>query len=148
MPTNDQALRETARGTAGPAGAGQPEQAGSEDLLGQARHGLDKAAEVTTAAAREAYRQGRQYARAASDRWPDAEHYLRDSTSSLHRYAAEHPFLTLVAGVGLGYALSMLLPTHAAENERAANDHRTRRSYAPQASVHAADSRPRPAGRS
>ena len=59
--------------------------------------------------ARDAYDQGRRYAQAAREHYPEAERYYREGSQTVRDYAVENPLLTLLAGVGIGYVLAWMI---------------------------------------
>ena len=81
-------------------GSEQERPSPAENLLQQAKETVGGIAGAASEAAREAYNQGSQYARAAGERYPEAERYYRESTQAVRQKAAEHPLLTLLAGFG------------------------------------------------
>jgi hypothetical protein len=83
----------------------------AEALLTQVKSTASDVADKASTAAREAYRQGADYARAAGERYPEAERYYREGTEVLRRQAGEYPILTLVVGIGIGYVLARVIHT-------------------------------------
>jgi len=81
----------------------------AEALLTQVRSAASDVADKASTAAREAYRQGAGYARAAGDRYPEAGRYYREGTEVVRRQAGEYPILTLVVGIGIGYMLARVI---------------------------------------
>jgi hypothetical protein len=99
----------------------QEGQGTAENLLGQARETVANVAGAASEAAREAYDQGRRYASAARERYPEAERYYQEGTQTVRQQAAENPLLTLLVGVGIGYALAWMIHSGGSgEGERAA----------------------------
>ena len=96
---------------------GQEGQSTAENLLGQARETVASVAGTASEAAREAYDQGRRYAGAARERYPEAERYYREGTEAVRQQAAENPLLTLLVGVGIGYALAWLIHSGGSDRE-------------------------------
>jgi hypothetical protein len=86
--------------------SGQEGQSTAENLLGQARDTVASVAGTASGAAREAYDQGKRYASSARESYPEAERYYRESIQTVRQKAAENPFLTLLMGLGIGYALA------------------------------------------
>ena len=67
-------------------------------------------------------------ARAAGERYPDAERYYQESTQAVGREAAEHPVLTFLVGIGIGYALAWMFHSGGSDaNERVRSYGRTGR---------------------
>ena len=118
--------------------AGQPMQGrssqgargGAEDLLGQARDTAERVRASASEAAREAYDRGQRYMRAARERYPEAERYYRESTQVVRQQASEHPLMTLLVGVGLGYVLALMLRGRS-RSEDVPDHARTRRGFTP-----------------
>ena len=111
--------------------SGRPGHGTAEKLAGQAKESFERAAGSASATAREAYEQGRRYMDAARDRYPEAERYLRESTQTVHQYAAENPLATLLFGVGIGYALAWMFYRSSGRGERVPDYAKTRRGYSP-----------------
>ena len=89
--------------------SGQEGQGTAEKLVGQVKETVGRAASSASDMARDAYDQGRRYARAARERYPEAERYYREGTQVVHQQAAEYPLLTLLVGVGIGYTLAWMV---------------------------------------
>ncbi len=90
-------------------GRSEPGQAPAEGLVGQAQETLEKVTGTATDTARAAYERGRRYVDTARERYPEAERYYREGSQTVRDYAVENPLLTLLAGVGIGYALAWMI---------------------------------------
>lgn len=102
------------------------------DLLTQAKETIGEVADSASQAAREAYDQGRRYARAARERYPVAERYYRTGVMTVRQHASENPLLTLLVGIGIGYALAWAIQSGgSSQHERVPDYARTGRGYAP-----------------
>jgi hypothetical protein len=107
-------------------------QSTAENLLGQARETVGRAAGAASQAAHEAYDRSRRYARAARERYPEAERYYREGTQAVRRQASEYPLLTLLVGVGIGYALALMIHSRGSDQDEDVPDYaRTGRGFAP-----------------
>ena len=109
--------RHDAAASAAQGSLGQEGQSTAENLLGQARESVASVAGAASEAAREAYDQGRRYASAARERYPEAERYYQDGTQAVRQQAAENPLLTLLVGVGIGYALAWKIHSGGSDRE-------------------------------
>jgi hypothetical protein len=110
--------------------SGQHDQSTAENLLGQAKETIASAAGTASAAAREAYDQGRRYVRTAHERYPEAERFYREGTQTVRQYAAENPLLTLLVGVGIGYVLAWMVHSGGSEEGKRVPDYaKTTRGY-------------------
>lgn len=76
-----------------------------DDVAKQAKDTLSSATESVSEVARDAYEQGERFVQEARERYPEAARYYRES-SDLVRHSAENPLITLLVGVGLGFALA------------------------------------------
>ena len=104
----------------------------AENLLSKAQETASGVAGAVAGAARDAYQQGQRYASEARDRYPEAERYYREGTQTIRQYAAENPLLTLLVGVGIGYALAwMIHGGGSGDGERVPDYAKTRRGYSP-----------------
>jgi hypothetical protein len=111
--------------------SGRSGQGTAESLAGQAKESFERVAGSASATAREAYEQGRRYVDAARDRYPQAERYVRESSQTVRQYAAENPLVTLLVGVGIGYAIAWMLHSSSERGERVPDYAKTRRGYSP-----------------
>jgi hypothetical protein len=114
-----------------PGGSSSDTQSAAENLLGQAKAPLAGVAGSASEAAREAYDRGKHYARAARERYPEAERYYRKGTQAVRQQAAENPLLTLLVGVGLGYVLARMIHGGSDRHKGVPDYARTRQGYAP-----------------
>ena len=107
------------------------QQGTSESLRNQAREKLGNVGSTVSEAAHEAYTEGSRYVREAVGQHPEMERYYRQSTEAVRQQASDNPLLTLLIGLGLGYALAWMI--HGTEpGMRGIPDYaRTRRIYAP-----------------
>ena len=113
-----------------PGTSGQKGQGTAEDLLRQAKETVSGVAGAASEAAREAYDQGKRLASTARERYPEAERYYREGTRTVRQYAAENPLLTLLVGVGIGYALARLIHSSGSDDGEPLPDYaRTRGGY-------------------
>ena len=110
---------------------GKPqEKSTAEHILTEAKEKLSEAGSTVSEAAHEAYAQGSQYVREVMDDYPEAERYYRQGTAAVRRH--ENPLLTLVLGLGIGYALALIIHGFASSGTKGVPDYaRTRRVYAP-----------------
>ena len=118
--------------TSGPDGVpleGRPATAGN--LLDEAKDTLNELASSATAAASEAYGQGRRFVQDAADQYPEAERYYRKGAQAVRQQAAENPLLMLFGGVFLGYVLAWMIHSGSAEDRRVPDSARTRQRIAP-----------------
>ena len=81
----------------------------AEALLARVKTTASNVADKASTLAHDAYRQSRDHARAAGERFPEAERYYREGTQAVRQHAAEYPVLTLLVGVGIGYFLARAL---------------------------------------
>ena len=104
----------------------------AEHILTEAKEKLSEAGSTVSEAAHEAYAQGSRYVREVMDEYPEAERYYRQGTAAVRRHTAENPLLTLVLGLGIGYALALIIHGFASSGTKGVPDYaRTRRVYAP-----------------
>jgi hypothetical protein len=122
---------EDAAASTTPGGLSSDAQSAAENLLGQAKAPLAGVAGSASEAAQEAYHRGKHYARAARERYPEAERYYREGTQTVRQQAAENPLLTLLVGVGLGYVLARMIHGGSDRNKCVPDYARTRQGYAP-----------------
>ena len=122
---------EDAAASTAPGGSSSDAQSAAENLLGQAKATLAGVAGSASEAAREAYDRGKHYARAARERYPEAERYYREGTQAVRQQAAENPLLTLLVGVGLGYVLARMIHGGSDRHKGVPDYARTRQGYAP-----------------
>ena len=109
------------------AGPANPGTAGH--LLDEAKEKLAAARSTVAEAAHDAYDQGSQYVRETMDRYPEAERYYRRGTQVVRQEVAAHPLVTLLVGIGLGYALAWAI--HRSGTPEGVPDYaRTRQVYA------------------
>ena len=100
----------------------------AEALLTRVKSAASDAADQVSAVARETYSQGKDYARATGERYPEAERYFREGTQAARQQAVEYPVLTLVVGIGIGYLLARVI--HSARSVQSVPDYaRTDRAY-------------------
>jgi hypothetical protein len=104
----------------------------AEHILTEAKEKLSEAGSTVSEAAHEAYAQGSRYVREVMDEYPEAERYYRQGTAAVRRHTAENPLLTLVLGLGIGYALALIIHGFASSGTKGVPDYaRTRTVYAP-----------------
>jgi hypothetical protein len=110
----------------------QGDRTPAESFVGQARQAAGNLADDASEAAREAYDRGRRFVGAARERYPEVERYYREGSEAVRHRAAENPLLTLLAGIGIGYAIAWLLHSGGSRERESVPDFaRTRRGYAP-----------------
>jgi hypothetical protein len=109
----------------------QEGQTRADNLLRQTKETVSGVAGVASEAARDAFNQGRRYADAARRRYPEAERYYREGLGTVRHQASDNPFLTLLIGFGLGYALAWVIHTGRSDRREGVPDYaRTKRRYA------------------
>jgi hypothetical protein len=114
-------------GTAMPGASGQQGQSTAEGVLRQAKETVSGVAGAASEAAREAYDQGKRYASTARERYPEAERYYREGTRVVRQQASDNPLLTLLVGVGIGYALAWMIHSGGSDKDYRVPDYaRTR----------------------
>jgi hypothetical protein len=115
----------------------QPEQGSTEHVLDQVREALSDVADQAFGAARDVYSRGEHYARQASERYPQAERYVREGRQAVTHRMTESPLLALfLAGVA-GYALAWLIHGQWRGRDEHIPDYgRTNRGYAAQRDEH------------
>jgi hypothetical protein len=107
------------------------QQGTSESLLDQAKEKLSDVGSTVSEAAHEAYTEGSRYVREAVGHHPEMERYYRQGTEAVRQQASDNPLLTLLVGLGLGYALAWMIHGTASGGARGVPDYaRTRRVYA------------------
>jgi hypothetical protein len=110
----------------------QSEQDPTEHLLDQVRNALHDVVDSASGAARDAYDQGRRYVQQASERYPQAERYVREGRQAVTHRLTENPLLGLFIAGMAGYALAWLIHGQQRIRETHVPDHaRTSRGYAP-----------------
>jgi hypothetical protein len=111
----------------------KPEQKSTaEHIVTEAKEKLSETGSTVSEAAHEAYAQGSRYVREVMHEYPEAERYYRQGTAAVRRQAAENPLLTLVLGLGIGYALAWMIHGVGSGGTKGVPDYaRTRRVYAP-----------------
>jgi len=108
--------------------AASAQQGAAEHLLDEAREKLSAARGTVAEAAQDAYDQGSRYLRETMNRHPEAERYYRQGSQALRQEVTEHPLVTLLLGIGLGYALAWAI--HRSPTSEGVPDYaRTRRVY-------------------
>src|SRR5829696_608996 len=120
-------------GVSASATPGKPQQKSTaEHILNEAKEKLSDAGSTVSEAAHEAYAQGSRYVREVMGEYPEAERYYRQGTAAVRHQAAENPLLTLVLGLGIGYALAWMIHGVGSGGTKGVPDYaRTRRVYAP-----------------
>ena len=120
-------------GVSASARPGKPqEKSTAEHILAEAKEKLSEAGSTVSEAAHEAYAQGSRYVREVMDEYPEAERYYRQGTAAVRRHTAENPLLTLVLGLGIGYALALIIHGFALSGTKGVPDYaRTRTVFAP-----------------
>jgi hypothetical protein len=88
--------------------SGRGDQGTGENLLDQAQDTPSSVAGSASKAARGANR-GKQSVRGATDRSPEAERHHRKGSQAVWRQAVESPWLVLLGGVVIGYALAWMI---------------------------------------
>jgi hypothetical protein len=107
-------------------------QGSTEHILDQVREALHDVADQATGAARSTYDQGMRYARQASERYPQAERYVRAGRQAVSSRVTESPLLGLFLAGAAGYALAWLIHGERRDREPHVPNHaRTSRGYAP-----------------
>src|SRR4051794_24110847 len=89
-----------------PASRTPAQQGTAEHLVDEAKEKLSAARSTVAEAAQDAYDQGSRYVRETMDRHPEAERYYRHGSQAARQHMTEHPLVTLLLGIGLGYALA------------------------------------------
>jgi hypothetical protein len=106
------------------------QQGTSESLLTQAKEKLSDVGSTVSEAAHEAYTEGSRYVREAVGQHPEMERYYRQGTEAVRQQASENPLLTLLVGLGLGYALAWMIHGTSGGARGVPDYARTRRVYA------------------
>jgi hypothetical protein len=110
----------------------QSEQDPTEHLLDQVRNALHDVVDSASGAAQDAYDQGRRYVQQASERYPQAERYVREGRQAVTHRVTENPLLALFTAGVAGYALAWMIHGQRRNRDTRVPDHaRTRRGYAP-----------------
>jgi hypothetical protein len=105
-------------------------QTRAENLLRQTKETAGGVAGAASEAARDAFNQGRRYADAARRRYPEADRYYREGLGTVRYQASDNPFLTLLIGFGLGYALAWVIHTGKSDTREGVPEYaRTKRRY-------------------
>jgi ElaB/YqjD/DUF883 family membrane-anchored ribosome-binding protein len=108
------------------------EQGSTEHVLDQVREALNDVAGSATEAAGNVYSRGERYVRQAGERYPQAQHYVREGQSLVIRYTTENPLLSLFMAGAIGYALAWMIHRERRNREPDVPDYgRTDRGYAP-----------------
>ena len=115
-----------------PVGAGgQGDQTTAEALLEQATEAVQNVSGSASEMAQKAMDEGRRYAQAARERYPEADRYMREGSQVVRQQAAENPLLAVLVGFGIGYALAYMI--HAGGSTDRVPDYAKRHSsYVPQ----------------
>ena len=103
------------------------QQGTSESLLTQAKEKLSDVGSTVSEAAHEAYTEGSRYVREAVGQHPEMERYYRQGTEAVRQQASDNPLLTLLVGLGLGYALAWMIHGTASGGARGIPDYATTR---------------------
>jgi ElaB/YqjD/DUF883 family membrane-anchored ribosome-binding protein len=104
----------------------------AESLLDQATDTLRDAAGSASAAARDAYDQGKRYARQAAERYPEAERYYQEGSRAISQRMAKNPWLSLFVAGAVGYGLAWIIHGRWDTRRNRVPDYaRTKRGYAP-----------------
>jgi hypothetical protein len=115
------------------AGAGgQGDQTTAEALLEQATEAVQNVAGSASEMAQKAMDEGRRYAQATRERYPEAERYMREGSQVVRQQAAEHPLLAVLVGFGIGYALAYMIHAGGSTTDRVPDYAKRRSSYVPQ----------------
>ena len=80
-----------------------------ENVVSQAKEMLSEAAVRTSEAAHFAYKEGAAYIRQATKRYPEAGRHYRQGIDAVRQYASENPLVTLLIGMGIGYAVATII---------------------------------------
>jgi ElaB/YqjD/DUF883 family membrane-anchored ribosome-binding protein len=108
------------------------EQGSAEHVLDQVRDALNEVAGSASEAAGNVYSRGEHYVRQASERYPQAQRYVRESQSLVTRHTTENPLLSLIMAGAIGYALAWMIHRERRNQEPDVPDYgRTDRGYAP-----------------
>jgi hypothetical protein len=107
-------------------------QTSTEHVLNQVRDALHEVSDQASGVARDMYGRGEHYARQASERYPEAERYIRQGQRTVTQQVAGNPLLALFTAAAAGYALAWLIHGERRNRETDVPDYgRTRRGYAP-----------------
>lgn len=98
-----------------------------ESIMDRAQETVHNVSQAASEAARDAYRQSKRYANAARERYPDAERYYREGTEAVRQQAGEYPLVTLLVGIGIGYAVAWMIHSGGSDDHRLPDYARTRR---------------------
>jgi hypothetical protein len=115
------------------AGAGgQGDQTTAEALLEQATEAVQNVSGSASEMAQKAMDEGRRYAQAARERYPEADRYMREGSQVVRQQAAENPLLAVLVGFGIGYALAYMIHAGGSNTDRVPDYAKRRSSYVPQ----------------
>ena len=78
----------------------------AEPIMGRAKETVRSAMGSVSDVAQDAYEQGKRYMRQAGTRYPQAERYYREGSGAVRSHVRDRPFVSVLLGVGIGYALA------------------------------------------